>query len=161
MLLSRCRLDSAMLDQSLAPAQAAATSFAPPTPSPGTQGSLHYTPEHCLVNGGFPFWWKKPCFEWAKCIFSGAPKQHHAVAPPKNQRGAVPLCWFSDSVSTSARGMFRAWRYQLEELPASDRVAPTLLGCIFGSKASTGPSRDSNPTSPSHAVSLTHAYTLG
>ena len=24
------------------------------------QGSLHYTPEHCLVNGGFPlFWWKK------------------------------------------------------------------------------------------------------
>ena len=34
------------------------------------QGSLHYTPEHCLVNGGFPlFWWKKPCFKWAKCIF--------------------------------------------------------------------------------------------
>ena len=26
------------------------------------QGSLHYTPEHCLVNGGFPlFWWKKSC----------------------------------------------------------------------------------------------------
>ena len=24
------------------------------------QGSLQYTPEHCLVNGGFPlFWWKK------------------------------------------------------------------------------------------------------
>ena len=23
------------------------------------QGCLHYTPEHCLVNGGFPlFWWK-------------------------------------------------------------------------------------------------------
>ena len=22
------------------------------------QGSLHYTPEHCLVNGGVPlFWW--------------------------------------------------------------------------------------------------------
>ena len=43
--------------------------------APGTcvssrQGSLHYTPEHCLVNGGFPlFWWKKPCFKWAKCIF--------------------------------------------------------------------------------------------
>ena len=34
------------------------------------QGSLHYTPEHCLVNGGFPvFWWKKPCFKWAECIF--------------------------------------------------------------------------------------------
>ena len=31
------------------------------------QGSLHYTPEHCLVNGGFPlFWWNKPCFKWAK-----------------------------------------------------------------------------------------------
>ena len=30
----------------------------------------HYTPEHCLVNGGVPlFWWKKPCFKWAKCIF--------------------------------------------------------------------------------------------
>ena len=34
------------------------------------QKSLHYTPEHCLVNGGFPlFWWKKPCFKWAICIF--------------------------------------------------------------------------------------------
>ena len=33
------------------------------------QGSLHCTPEHCLVNGGFPFfWWKKPCFKLAKCI---------------------------------------------------------------------------------------------
>ena len=31
------------------------------------EGSLHYTPEHCLANGGFPvFWWKKPCFKWAK-----------------------------------------------------------------------------------------------
>ena len=37
------------------------------------QGSLHYTPEHCLVDGGFPlFWWKKTCFNWAKCIFQGA-----------------------------------------------------------------------------------------
>ena len=28
------------------------------------QGSLHYTPEHCLVNCGFPlFWWKKTCFK--------------------------------------------------------------------------------------------------
>ena len=34
------------------------------------QGSLHYTPEHCLVDGGFPLrWWKKPCFKWARCIF--------------------------------------------------------------------------------------------
>ena len=32
------------------------------------QGSLHYTPEHCLVDGGVPlFWLKKPCFKWAKC----------------------------------------------------------------------------------------------
>ena len=38
--------------------------------SPTKQGSLQYTPEHCLVNGGFPLsWWKKPCFKWAKCIF--------------------------------------------------------------------------------------------
>ena len=37
------------------------------------QGSLHYTLEHCFVNGGFPlFWWKKPCFKWATCIFQGA-----------------------------------------------------------------------------------------
>ena len=36
------------------------------------QRSVHYTPEHCLVNGGCPvFWWKKP-FKWAKGIFSGA-----------------------------------------------------------------------------------------
>ena len=34
------------------------------------QGSLHYTPEHCLVNCGVPlFWWKKPCLEWATFIF--------------------------------------------------------------------------------------------
>ena len=34
------------------------------------QGSLHCTPEHCLVNGGVPlFWWKKPCFKWTTCIF--------------------------------------------------------------------------------------------
>ena len=34
---------------------------------------LHYTPEHCLVNCGFPLLWrKKPCFKWAKCIFQGA-----------------------------------------------------------------------------------------
>ena len=33
------------------------------------QGSLHYTPEHCPVNGGVPLcWWKKPCFKWARCI---------------------------------------------------------------------------------------------
>ena len=38
------------------------------------QGSLHYTPEHCLVNGGVPVsCWKKPCFKMvAKCIFQGA-----------------------------------------------------------------------------------------
>ena len=27
---------------------------------PDKQGFFHYTPEHCLINGGFPaFWWKK------------------------------------------------------------------------------------------------------
>ena len=25
----------------------------------GQQGSVHYTPEHCLVNGGFPLFWRK------------------------------------------------------------------------------------------------------
>ena len=34
------------------------------------QGSLHYTPEHCRVNGASPlFSWKKTCFKWATCIF--------------------------------------------------------------------------------------------
>ena len=38
-------------------------------PSP-SWGSLHYTPEHCLVNGGFPlFWWQKPCFKCANVFF--------------------------------------------------------------------------------------------
>ena len=40
---------------------------------PQQQGSLDYTPERCLVNGGFPlFWWKRPCVKCAKCIFLGA-----------------------------------------------------------------------------------------
>ena len=34
-----------------------------------SQGSLHYTPEHCLAKGGFPvFRWKKACFKWATWI---------------------------------------------------------------------------------------------
>ena len=35
------------------------------------QGSLHHTPEHCLVNGGVPsFWYGKAMFQLvAKCIF--------------------------------------------------------------------------------------------
>ena len=41
-----------------------------PFPKTVEQRSLHHTPKHCLVNGGFPLcWWKKPCFKWAKCIF--------------------------------------------------------------------------------------------
>ena len=33
------------------------------------QGSLHYTPEHCLVNGGFPlFCWKKTCFKFGRHV---------------------------------------------------------------------------------------------
>ena len=32
--------------------------------TPPQQGSLHYTPEHCLVNGGLPlFWWKSHVFK--------------------------------------------------------------------------------------------------
>ena len=38
------------------------------------QGSLHYTPEHCLVIGGFSlFWWNKPCFKWAKMYLLRSP----------------------------------------------------------------------------------------
>ena len=37
------------------------------------QGSLHDTPEHCLVNGGFPlFWWKKQHVSNAKAKWRGA-----------------------------------------------------------------------------------------
>ena len=37
---------------------------------PETGIRMHYTPEHCLVTCGFPlFWWQKPCFKWANCIF--------------------------------------------------------------------------------------------
>ena len=40
------------------------------------QGSLHYTSEHCLVNGGFPvFWWKEPCFKWANWYLLRSPVQ--------------------------------------------------------------------------------------
>ena len=37
-------------------------------------GSLHYTPEHCLANGGFPlFSWKKPCFKWLQNVSFNGP----------------------------------------------------------------------------------------
>ena len=37
------------------------------------QGSLHFAPEHCLVNGGFPcIWWKKQCFKSATLFRSPA-----------------------------------------------------------------------------------------
>ena len=40
------------------------------------QGSLHSTPEHCLVNGGFPLvWWKKPCFQMGKLYLLRSPVQ--------------------------------------------------------------------------------------
>ena len=30
---------------------------------------MHYTPGHCLVNGGVPlFWWKEPCFNWLQHV---------------------------------------------------------------------------------------------
>ena len=33
------------------------------------QGSSHYTPEHGLVNGGFPVFWRKtPCFKWLQHV---------------------------------------------------------------------------------------------
>ena len=38
------------------------------------QGPLHYTPEHCLINGGFPLlWWTKPCFKWANMYLLRSP----------------------------------------------------------------------------------------
>ena len=38
------------------------------------QGSLHYTPEHCLVNGGFPlFWWNKNMFQLGKMFLLRSP----------------------------------------------------------------------------------------
>ena len=49
------------------------------------QGSLHSTPEHCLVNGGFPlFWWKKPCcFKWANVSFKEPSSRSSARTPRK------------------------------------------------------------------------------
>ena len=38
-----------------------------PNSKPITQGSLHYTPKHCLVNGGKPLYFgveKATCFKW-------------------------------------------------------------------------------------------------
>ena len=80
------------------------------------QGSLHYTPEHCLVNGGFPlFRWKKPCFKWAKwrsfkepCSetwFLKIPLQHtkQRVSTVASLRGAE---WSS---SLQSRGPFFGW----------------------------------------------------
>ena len=47
------------------------------------RGSLHYTPEHCLVNGGvLYFGGKSHMFQMvAKCICSGAPHEPHSDRP--------------------------------------------------------------------------------
>ena len=38
------------------------------------QGSLHYTPEHCLVNDGFPFFWvEKAMFRMGKMYLLRSP----------------------------------------------------------------------------------------
>ena len=55
--------------------------FTSPTPPPQKspqQGSLHYAPEHCLVNGGVPiFWVDKAMFKMGKMYLlrSPAPKK--------------------------------------------------------------------------------------
>ena len=83
-------------------------------PSLLQQGSLHYTPEHCLVNGGFHlFWWEKQCFKWANVrIFSGALYNHNSFprhrenAPKTGGRGAriqPPLPWPQIPKSTVRR----------------------------------------------------------
>ena len=44
--------------------------------------TLHYTPEHCLVHGGFPlFWWKKTCFKWLQNVSFKEPCQ---MGPSQN-----------------------------------------------------------------------------
>ena len=71
-------------------------------------GSLHYTPEHCLVSGGFPvFWWKKQ--HVSNCcnmeIFSGALLNQHlrffAAAPPRWRGSAARRAAFRPTASTS------------------------------------------------------------
>ena len=32
------------------------------------QGSWHYPPEHCLVNGGVPLFVEKTCFKWLQHV---------------------------------------------------------------------------------------------
>ena len=53
------------------------------------QGSLHYTPEHCLGNGGFPvLWWKTPCFKWGKMYLLREPCTSTTV-PQKEKNSAI------------------------------------------------------------------------
>ena len=58
------------------------------------QGFLHYTPEHCLVNGGFPlFWRKKPYFKWLQNgDLLRSPAQPRQIAPDGGARKSVPDC---------------------------------------------------------------------
>ena len=56
------------------------------------QGSLPYTPEPCLVNGGVPlFWWKKPCFKWAKISFLWSPAIGAGITAAAGTRLALQL----------------------------------------------------------------------
>ena len=61
---------------------------------------IHYTPEHCLVNGGVPlFWWKRPCFKWAKWrSFKGPCTKPQTFQYPKGAhrppiRAGPSPCW--------------------------------------------------------------------
>ena len=75
-----------------------------PGKRPFSQGSLHYTPEHCPVNGGVSlFWWnvsngqnvsfKEPCFTigqpsaWGKCYGRWKPAAKHG-----HSHGNAPSC---------------------------------------------------------------------
>ena len=60
-------------------------------------GSLHYTPEHCLVNGRFPlFWWKKPCLrspaEMGVCLKGNPEGRHRLRGLPSLTKQPQRLC---------------------------------------------------------------------
>ena len=67
---------------------------------PICQGSLHYTPEHCLVNGAFPvFWWKKPWFQMGNMYLLKSP-----TPPKKNILNGAP-CFHRLRCARGAEGI--------------------------------------------------------
>ena len=71
------------------------------------QGSLHYTPEHCLVNGGFRlFWWQKPCFKWLQNVSFKEPCSNYPFCLFQGWQALGPLVTYYISVNGSTGSNF-------------------------------------------------------